>query len=141
MHQVRKAAVLGAVIVVGFSCGWSAVGATGGFVIALALGAATAWGDERLCTRAGRAAATEAWSRGPAGLVLSGMGVTSALDPGGGAGSPAPPPWLEAFTRTTELAFEVEGMTFPFGHAWCHRGSEFHGWHGGVTRHFGGWWR
>jgi hypothetical protein len=54
VRQVRKAAVLAAVIVVAFVCGWSAVGATGGFVMALALGAATAWGDERLCTRADR---------------------------------------------------------------------------------------
>jgi hypothetical protein len=38
----RKCATLAAVIIVAFLCGWTATGLTGGFVLALALGAGTA---------------------------------------------------------------------------------------------------
>ena len=37
-----KCAVFSAVIIVAFLCGWSATGLTGGFVLAVALGAGTA---------------------------------------------------------------------------------------------------
>lgn len=41
-HLGRKCATLAAVIIVAFVCGWSATGLTGGFVLALALGAGSA---------------------------------------------------------------------------------------------------
>lgn len=41
-HLGRKCATLAVVIIVGFLCGWSATGLTGGVVLALALGAGTA---------------------------------------------------------------------------------------------------
>lgn len=36
---VKKVAVVGVVVVIGFICGWSATGVTGGVVTAIALGA------------------------------------------------------------------------------------------------------
>jgi hypothetical protein len=36
---VKKLAVVGVVVAIGFVCGWSATGATGGLVTAVALGA------------------------------------------------------------------------------------------------------
>lgn len=41
-HLGRKCATLAAAITVAFVCGWSATGLTGGFVMALALGAGCA---------------------------------------------------------------------------------------------------
>ncbi len=58
-HLGRKCATLAAVIIVAFVCGWSAIGLTGGFVMAVALGAGSAvavfGGDRGECSpRLGR---------------------------------------------------------------------------------------